>query len=85
MEGKSSLETRGVDAREKVQIRRVLKDGEYLVALVGKSGVETGVPVGQSSFPLSLPSGKLIPPFRRYSPSLPSTSRNTFPGSSVPK
>ena len=34
--------------RGKVEIRSVLKDGEYLVALVGKDGVESGVPVGQS-------------------------------------
>jgi hypothetical protein len=34
--------------RRQVEIRSVLKDGEYLVALVGKEGVESGVPVGQS-------------------------------------
>jgi hypothetical protein len=34
--------------RRNVEIRSVLKDGEYLVALVGKDGVESGVPVGQS-------------------------------------
>jgi hypothetical protein len=36
----------GGKAQRKVEIRSVLKDGEYLVALVGRDGVESGVPVG---------------------------------------
>ena len=38
--------------RRKVEIRSVLKDGEYLVALVEKDGVESGMPVGQFVPPL---------------------------------
>jgi hypothetical protein len=77
--------------RRKVEIRSVLKDGEYLVALVGKDGVESGVPVGQSVLSLrrgtgmvTLPCSVGIPRSHRQ-PAVAHFQQKVFPNDKVAK